>query len=139
MSWGEGEFNFATNKKFDQKVTVSWPEFENAIFDVYVDGIQMASNLTRSSFEIDLQSYEGNKEISFEVIIKDRENVKLPASKVTSITVLPEPVIGYDFSENLGNIKSDYPYNAIGFLLEVKNLETGKIERSEERRVGKEC
>ncbi len=127
MSWEGNEIEFNVERKFNQKLMLSWQEVSNACFDVFVDGIKMASDLRSNYFEIDLSKYEGERNISVEVVIKDVLNIKAPASKLANISILKEPEIEYDFNEDSGLLKCEYSQNASGFLLEIKNLENNEV------------
>ncbi len=127
MSWAGNNIKFEVQKKFNQKATVSWKDVANACYDVYVEGIKLATDARNNSFDFDLSSFEGGQDVEVEVVLKDIDGIKVASSKSITVEILSEPEIEYVYDGTLGMLKSQYLADACGFLMQREDLSTGEV------------
>ena len=78
-----------TNEKASTVATLSWNEKENALYDVYIEGFKVASDIETNSFAYDYQRYSNATTINMEIVAKP--NATIQALETTTKISLRKP------------------------------------------------
>lgn len=117
-----------TNSRTGGVATLNWKAKENALYDVYIEGFKVASNLDVNSFTYDYDIFPTAEKVSLEIIAKPNGNIQALES-ATQIT-LTKPRVPTIVYAN-GKIVVSECDNAAGYIL--KDMENIEIDLGMER------
>lgn len=120
------EFNPATD--LSQKVVILWEPVENAKYDITINGIKVAKDLTESKFVYDFAKYnQYSDDIELGIIIKDNLKVKADSETYLPLKILSTPKLIYNFN-NEAYITSELDDNALAYQLKTTNIRNGETK-----------
>lgn len=119
-----------TNNAVGGTAVLSWKAKENALYDVFVEGIKVKSNLNTNSFTYNYDAFPTAQRIGIEIIAKPDETIEaLETATQLSLTKPNAPTLSY---EN-GKLVIGESANAVGYKLQDDNgnsIELGQTRES---------
>lgn len=114
----ENEFNVQTAR-------FAWdaPVGEDVVYDVYLEGFKIKSNISETYIDFDFSRYGGGKEIELIIKAKDRQGKKLPSSASFNLNKLSTPALSYYYSGKEGLLAWNGDSNARSYIVSVYSFE----------------
>lgn len=128
----------------DERATISWTAKTDALYDVYLDGLKVYSDLEQNQlgldyFEYDFVNVANGQSVEARVIAKDKNGKKLSSASLLSIEKLACTEIAY-VSEEDSHLTFSEIENASSYLAYLQNIaqETYQyqtIEKGQENKI----
>ncbi len=112
----------------EQKAVVSWDAKENALYDIYINGIKFFDSIDQNNFEYDYSKFKSSDEIKITIISKDAEGKLLSTKTTFFIQKLESPQLKYVYSNNDGYINWSNVENSFGYKLRIYDLAKAQEE-----------
>ena len=109
---------------YNETATLSWQEKDNAIYDVYLNGLKIFENLEEASFTYNFSLVENGQQIEINIVAKDKDSKLLDTSTVLSVAKLDAPSVGYQ-SSGISYIYLTEVDNATSYLMYIDDLVLG--------------
>ena len=109
---------------YNETATLSWQEKDNAIYDVYLNGLKIFENLEEASFTYNFSLVENGQQIEINIVAKDKDSKLLDTSTVINVAKLDAPSVGYQ-SSGISYIYLTEVDNAKSYLMYIDDLVLG--------------
>ncbi len=111
-------YNFVADENFMRGGTLSWNEIKNAKFNVSINGLEIASQITENRVVLDLDRYSEDVEVEVEVV--DAVGTKRSVSSIATLKTLETPSLSY----LAGEISFEQDAKALSQVLQIENVES---------------
>lgn len=95
------DFGYTCSNELSQIAQFTWQsDEEHVLFDVYIDGLRIESDLTKGEFTYNFAPYQENANITIKIVSKDGEGKRDNTSQEFDFNVLSIPQAEYVYQEN---------------------------------------
>lgn len=114
-----------------QEATIEWDEKTNAVYDVYIQGIKIFSDIQENNFAFDYSIYDEMEEVKVRVDSKDTTGTLMTTTTQIIVKKLVRPTLNYNYSDNDGFISWNNIDNSQSFLFRYSTVDNSSIQIEE--------